>query len=210
MNEPEPPSLLEDVLKALIHVKTLFIIIVFTLLVSIHSNNGFIKIADIQALAITILSISGTMVALILPAAELAYSFVSGVANTAFLTRIIDDQNTDPQTKYIKVTKMTGELRDNLLPAWRASIYALTSFILAVVGILLPNWMVALPGGLTLAVEELVVIGSLAFLVGAAIWFLPSARYAFRLHMLDRVDRAMKAIADLDSESRKPTDTQGA
>jgi hypothetical protein len=200
MTNRETPSLLRDGLEAFFHWPTLLVITAFSLLVSIHSPQGFI-IIDSPTLAITILSISGTMVALVLPAAELAHGFVDSLENQ--LAKILRDP-VDPQKKIDAVDKITANLKANLYPAWRASIYALTSFLLSIVGFLLPKWTIPLWGQLMLAVDELAVIVSLAFLASAALWFFPSARYAFRFQVLDKINKAVRAIAELEQE--KPTD----
>jgi hypothetical protein len=182
---------LKDILRTFFHFWSLvFVLIVATLLALLAptANAG----TDITGIASSIFQVSGTMVALVLPASELANNFVTKFSDELFV--IIESQTgVSPEKKEETITNLSDELRLNLGPAWRASIYALSSFLLSCLAMFVPS-MKAMLGSVPFSFGHFLLGLSLGFVMAGAFWFFPTARYIFRLKLLDDVKRFAQRI----------------
>ncbi len=182
---PLKPSF-NEMLEAFKHWKSLSLIGLITSILAFQVPWGVINI-NAPSIASSIFQVAGTMVALVLPAAEISNHFISKLANDLLAT-IIAERVDDDLTRET-VQRFTKELRVNMYPAWRASVYALCSFILSSMAMISPpkTFPIFSPC-LALSVDYLLVGASLGFLVMAGIWFFPTARYAFRLGLLNFIE----------------------
>lgn len=155
---------------------------------------GLINI-NAQNTSASIFQVSGTMVALIIPAAEISNAFISTLAND--LLKVVYSQQVDASVQLKTVEDLTTELKDNLYPAWRGSVYALFAFILSSVGMIAPPVSIPLGGsGSSFSLDYFIVGASLGFLIVASFWFIPTARYAFQLELLDTIKAQAQHIFD--------------
>ena len=141
--------------------------------------------SKIVEIGMSIFQVSGTMVALVLPASELANAFITKFSDK-LLVLIVDEG--EPDEKDINdIHTLTNRLRENLKPAWRASVYALSSFLLSGVVMFVDSINVtvrAVPFSWGFFLLGL----SLGFVMVGAFWFFPTAQYIFSLRLLDDIE----------------------
>jgi hypothetical protein len=184
----------EAIWDAVFHRLTILIMVVFCVSTSIESPIGFLSFSEVNLIGI-VAPIAGTIVALALPAAQLSMDLITqaGESGVKFLIQPIDQNR---RRQYIN--QMVEKYRTNLLPAWRAVVYALLSFLLSIVGSLGP-----FKGSLG---SRIVATSSLSLLVASAIWFYPTVRFAFRLEFL----KVLVSIADtLDPDAENTPENLG-
>lgn len=141
--------------------------------------------SKIVEIGMSIFQVSGTMVALVLPASELANAFITKFSDK--LVVLIVGEGVPDEKAIIVIHRLTKQLRDNLQPAWRASVYALSSFLLSGVVMFVERINVTVRG--VSFSWGLFLLGlSLGFVMVGAFWFFPTARYIFRLKLLDDIE----------------------
>jgi hypothetical protein len=167
---------------AVLHWPSILFVVIFSACTSIESTYGFLTFSENKLIDL-VFPISGTIVALALPAAQLSSDLVTQVEESSlkFLKNPVDQ---DKKSEFVSET--VNEYRENLSPAWRAVVYALLSFLLSVVGSLGP-----FPGTL---VSRLVATAALSCLIMSAIWFYPTVRFAFGLEFLKTLERIAEAL----------------
>jgi hypothetical protein len=158
------------------------------MLLAVESPVGVIQF-NVANVATSVFQVAGTMVALALPAAELASNAITNAENLL----IASLRHTDRQKQLAETELVTDEMKQNLQPAWRASVFALCSFVLSAFAMIAPDvkWRA---GGLALSVDSGIVAASLMFLVVAALSFFPTVRYVFHLEGLDNISRAIRLM----------------
>jgi hypothetical protein len=115
---------LHDMRKTFLHVWSLAVVLMIATILGLLGP--FQTQANAAEVAMSIFQVSGTMVALVLPAAELANSFITKFSDELLLK--IMGQNVPAGKKADVLMEISEELRNNLTPGWRASIYALLRF----------------------------------------------------------------------------------
>ncbi len=147
--------------------------------------------ANTYDIASSIFQVSGTIVALILPASEIANNSIR-VFTDEMLVRITSE-NDVCEEKRIKITNsIANELKEHLIPAWRGSLYALFSFFLSSI-------LMFAPLGTIKIFCQIVYIDSLflgfafGFLIVGALLFFPTAWYTYSLRSLKNAQRVVEA-----------------
>jgi hypothetical protein len=172
------------------HWWTIVLVTITTLLLGIARPEGHLTLVD-KEFTLAIFQVAGTMVALALPAAQLANSFVVKLEEVAEFV-MADDGHDD-----IKESFITGEiqtLRTNVTPALRASRYSLAAFVCSALAMVAPSRDLISDGGVISSIQMLLASLSLSLLVAAACWFFPSIRYAFSLNALDRLHKMVQSV----------------
>lgn len=181
---------LRDIRRTFLHFWSLvFVVIIATLLaVIVPALSIGTNIPDIAS---SIFQVSGTMVALVLPASELANNFITKFSDELLVK--ITAEEVSAEIKQGEITRLSNELRRNLGPAWRASIYALSSFLLSCFAMFVPSINTAL-GPVPFSFGHFLLGVSLGFVMVGAFWFYPTARYIFRLKLLSDVEGFARRI----------------
>ena len=154
--------------------------------------------ANIYDIASSIFQVSGTIVALILPAAELANNFIRVFADD-MVVRIAEAESVSPQDRIAITTSIASELKQHLVPAWRGSLCALYAFLISCILMFAPL------GSLTIfsraiPIDSLLLGLALGFIIVGAFLFFPTAWYTYSLRSLEN---AKQVVADFV----KPQDT---
>lgn len=181
---------------ALSHPWSLLFIIIVTITLSLHSSIGILDI-DEHSLASNIFAVAGTMVALILPAAELAHnSFTKFKAE--FVDSVIrgsDDLaalGISKDRQALVLGSQASELRNRLKPAWRASSFVFVSFLLAIVAMIIPPIHVPLGDAFSWSIDAAILASSLGFLIAGSCWFMPTALSFFNMDSLDSTEQDIR------------------
>lgn len=182
------------------------LMLLVTILLGFRSKYGYLKL-DVQEVAGTIFQVSGTMVALMLPTAHLAYQFFTQYSEK-FLKIIenakeeeINSKETiaDPvekaqQINDIKIKKAgqinkdVAELRKNFYPSLKAIFYVFCSFLLSAFTLILPNKIIPMKClAVDLVVDYFFLGASLSSLVIGSFYFIPTALYIFKFKLLDSI-----------------------
>jgi hypothetical protein len=179
---------------------SLLVVVLVTVALCLRVPWGLLDF-DGRATTLGIFTVAGTIVALVLPAAEIANSFITRLADR-WLGFVIKEEGVADETKFEAIGDFANELKSNLEPAWRASIYALCAFVISSFGMLVPQKDFRLSEAVALSLDRLFTGLSLGFLIVGALWFFPAARYAFRLETIDRVkstaDKIFKRTAPIE------------
>ena len=203
--EREQPSIyrltesLRDISKTFRHIWSLLAVLMIASLLGLLGP--FLSTpTGIGDIAMSVFQVSGTMVALVLPASELANNFITKFSDDLLL-KITSQTQVSDETKSDLITKLSEELRANLTPAWRASIYALSSFLLSCVAMFVTAWNVTFRS-VSFSWGYFLLGLSLGFLMVGAFWFFPTARYIFRLQLLNDLKRFAESLAG--TSKKKP------
>lgn len=149
-----------------------------------------------KELAPSVFQVAGTMVALALPAAQLAGWMVTELERE--LTKLVEAAREDRaqrQRAVETVRTLTMRLKSSMAPAWRSAAYALVSLLLAsLASVMRPMGSAVSVGMVQLRIDQGVVAAALAALIVAAVWLYPTARYAFRLEYLDDIRAAFADV----------------
>jgi hypothetical protein len=187
---------LRDIRKTFIHFGSLFVVLTIATILGLFGLwlNAQTNVSEI---AMSIFQVSGTMVALALPASELANNFITKFSDE-LLVKILRETAPD-KDKADLILGLSEELRNNLAPAWRASVYALSSFFLSCVVMFVPT--LGTPTRSLSFLGHFLLGLSLGFVMVGAFWFFPTVRYIFRLELLKNVDRVAR---ELEGSKKKP------
>lgn len=156
---------------------------------------------DVQTTAASIFQVSGTMVALVLPAAQLSNQLITELAN-AFKLSVKD--SVSAERKRSVFLERGDLLRERMSPAWTASVYALCAFILSSVAMVMPEVDIPLGDRFALAIDRLALGLSLGFLVVGSLWFYPTAKYVFRLELIGDIKRAIDILYPTTDQPNAP------
>lgn len=193
-------------LKALGHIYSWIFVFLMVLMLGVRSPWGNIDF-NVREIATTVFSVAGTMVALILPASQLANAFIARMEDETL--RVILEDPSDTQTKVQAVHQITNSLRGNLFPAWRASSFVFVSFLFATLAMIIPSSDLPLGSSpLVMSVDRSIIAISLGCLLVGSAWFLPTARYTFSLDVLTDIEHVVETIAQ-HQEVQSQTGTQG-
>jgi len=187
---------------ALWHPLSLIFITVLVLALGIRSPWGWINL-DVPEIAKSVFGVAGTMVALILPAAQIANSFVREFEN-AIRDKIVRPTDVSPQVKSRATSNLKNEVKAALYPAWRASVFVFISFLLSILVMIIPAGDITFGDGFSLSVDRSIASAAIGFLLAGSAWFLPTARYAFKLELLDRIEGLVQSLALADNKSKEP------
>jgi hypothetical protein len=170
-----------DIRKTFFHFWSLIVVMIIAAALGFAGpfENADAKIGEI---AMSVFQVSGTMVALVLPASELANNFITKFSDELLV--LILAETVSDEKKYDAVNRLSDKLRDNLAPAWRASIYALSSFLLSCVVMFVRNMSVTVRS-VSFSWGYFLLGLSLGFVMVGAFWFFPTARYIFSLQLLE-------------------------
>ena len=180
-------------------------IILLTILLGFRSKYGCLKIDDVQQAAGTVFQVSGTMVALILPTAQLAYTFITQYSDKflEIINRIEADKiqtAKDYKCKEViqrktdeaqaetqgNITSDVNELRNNFYPSFKAIFYVFCSFLLSALALVVPNTFLPLwDFPIELAVNNFFFGAALSTLVIGSFYFIPTAIHIFKFKLLD-------------------------
>lgn len=164
-----------EVSKAILHWPSVLFVVCLSALASTKSSYGFLDFKAKELIAL-IFPISGTIVALALPAAQLSMELVARAVKDG-IKLLTEAADVDDHIEYVRSEAL--KYRENLEPAWRAVVYALVSFLVSVIGSL------GLFPGTELA--DITATLSLGLLVVSAIWFYPTVKFAFNLEGIDLI-----------------------
>jgi len=161
-------------------------VLVITLLLGLKSPGGVFTV-NAAALAALVFQVAGTMVALALPAAQLANGFFGQLE-----ALLLETIRRDPGSLQA-LAKLASTFMIKLSYSWRATVYALVSFVLSALAMLLPSHTVEVLRW-KLSIDEFTAAASLSFLLVGAALFYPTARFAFSLGQFDALKRAAEAM----------------
>ena len=184
---------------SLLHWKSLIGIFLITGFLAISSPIGLLDIKE-QELASVVFQVSGTMVALALPAAQFSYALISEFERK--LGKIfLSTMNDDTRRKEL-IDEIRFDLKKHLFPAWRATVYVLVAFILSAAAMILPSTHIPIGAtALYFSIDGLFASAALGTVLIGSSWFYPTARYAFSLGLLDKIS------AELPKSNANETDT---
>lgn len=148
--------------------------------------------ANTYDIASSIFQVSGTIVALVLPASEIANNFIR-VFTDEMLARIAGENRVSAEKKIEVTNKIADELREHLIPAWRGSLYALFSFILSSVLMFAPLGKPTILSR-TICIDSFLLGLAFGFLIVGALLFFPTAWYTYSLRSLDNARRLVAAL----------------
>lgn len=158
--------------------------------------------ANIYDIASSIFQVSGTIVALILPAAELANNFIRVFADD-MVVRIAEAESVSPQDRVAITTSIASELKQHLVPAWRGSLCALYAFLISCILMFAPLGSVTICSR-AVPIDSILLGLALGFIIVGAFLFFPTAWYTYSLRSLENAKQVVAGFV-------KPTDTsQGA
>ncbi|QPF72932.1 hypothetical protein G8A07_08315 [Roseateles sp. DAIF2] len=191
---PKNPTLAGELGEALLgHWPSSTLILLLTLLACLPIG---VPPAGLSGLTSAVFQVAGTMVALALPAAQLAHTMVGDVEKQ--LLHLLDEEAARLATpaRRIEVSRrMTSELQRHMYPAWRSAAYALLSLLLSGLALLLAptgwHWQ---PCGPVISFDALLPGAALACLLCAALWLYPTVHYLFRLRSLDELQRTLDEL----------------
>jgi hypothetical protein len=187
------------VLKALWLPRPLLAIAVAAVACSVETSFGVLDFSAGQ-LASFIFGVSGTIVALVLPAAELANHFVTKLADEDLRTVLQADVPIEQKRTTLRT--LTKSTRAALDPGWRAITFALVSFLASALGLILPKIRIPLMAGSALYLDSVVVLVALGTLITAAILFYPTAHYSFSMGTIDGVLEVAEGLKVAAAEMR--------
>lgn len=152
--------------------------------------------AQLSDITSYIFAVSGTFVALVLPAAELAGNLIARRLEywAAELSKAGGDIREQKNTAGEAVSYF-DEMRNQAIPAWRGSLYVFCAFLASSVALLLPHKFQTC--GYVIPSGALLVGVSLAFLLVGSFQFFPFAFYVYRLDLLQNTYSMFKGIADM-------------
>lgn len=192
-NETSSDSESFSLIRSILEVKdpSLIIVLVIPILLSFHSELGILE-TNAQNIAAVVFQVSGTMVALALPAAQLSYGLVSDLEKE--MTFVLNLQENEKKKREV-ISNLTVNLKNELKPAWRAILYVFLGFVLSAIAIILPadktTWF-------NFSFDIFCAFASLLFVIVGSYWFYPTAKYAFQLKILNLIlDEFLK---NLDSK----------
>lgn len=164
---------------------------------------GFIALAlvlepkpNILNIAPWVFAISGTMVALVIPAAGLAGGLITRIVEY-WLKRVADTEEKNRPQKARLGLEFIKEAKKNAIPALRGSIYVLCAFFLSSIAIFAPRITLC---SCTILVDFGLLGIALGFLLVGAFLFYPFALWAYRLVLLEEVEEAFRGTAAQDKQ----------
>ncbi len=180
------------------HAPSLLSIIVVALALGIHSPLGFITF-NVQEAASSIFQVSGTMVALALPAAQLASYFVTQMEEV--IRTIVRDLRQDRSVE--ELTSIRQQLEDTidehkkvLYTALRATVYVLIAFIISGIAIILPPLHISIGESYAVLMHYFLIGAAMTSLLVGSLWFYPSVIFAFRLRAVNTIHYATRTLID--------------
>lgn len=167
-------------------VPTTLAVLVTGTLSAISSPWGFLQYTSKDILTV-MLPISGTVLALALPAAQLAQSVVENfISSAAALSK-------KPIADLVKFLKVLAEQRRRGLSSmYCVIVYALCSFLLGSVDFFVTRSDFALPGLINLS--DWLACVSVGFLIASVLWFLPVMRSSFDTKKIDELIRMLEPL----------------
>ena len=174
---------LRDIVRTFFHFWSLTAVMIIAAVLAFAGPSDDNRLVEV---AMSIFQVSGTMVALVLPASELANTFITKFSDE-LLVKIYAEDVPD-EKKLDTINNLSDQLRDNLVPAWRASVYALSSFLVSCV-VMFMSRMDLTVRGVSFSRGYFLLGLSLGFVAVGAFWFFPTARYIFKLELLNDVKR---------------------
>jgi hypothetical protein len=191
----------EEIRKLLSPSANWFVIAGCALALGFQSPLGFLEL-DPGAGAL-VFQVAGTIVALALPAAELSNSLFRETEGYIVRAALKPSLATD---RLVQVADQSiHKLRDQLLPAWRGSVFALCAFVLSTLSLLLPQARVRLSGEVYWLPKDFLVGAALGFLLVGAFWFFPTAYSVFRLKAADTtLERVRRMVAAQKLKAERP------
>ena len=164
---------------------------------------------DGPTLSGAVFQVAGTIVALVLPAAEMGRSFYTKLEEL-LTQKVLPDLKSSSAAKARETfNAMLEEGRRGLDFAWRASVYALVSFLLASAGMVSRAFSMQADVAFALPPDDALAGLSLGFLIVSALGFFPAAWYAFSLESLERLKDVLSALSvpDTPKTEEKPAAT---
>lgn len=130
-----------------------------------------------------VFTVSGTIVALVLPAAELAGHFIA--RRLEFWTEKVSHAESEAKLDNLKeAVRFFHDAKARAVPAWRGSLYVFCSFVLATVVLFIPPTFSLTIYLYKFQVGYAILGGAIAFLLVGSASFLPFAFFIYRLDLL--------------------------
>jgi hypothetical protein len=164
--------------------------------------------ANIYDIASSIFQVSGTIVALILPAAELANNFIRVFADDMVI-RIVEAESVTPQERIAITTSIANELKQHLVPAWRGSLCALYAFLISCVLMFAPLGSLTIRSR-AIPIDSLLLGLDLGFIIVGAFLFFPTAWYTYSLRSLENAKQVVASFVKPPDMSPGATGTAPA
>jgi hypothetical protein len=163
---------------------------------AISSPWGFLQYTSKDILTVMV-PISGTVLALALPAAQLAQSVVENFLSSA------GELSKNPIADVVQFLKgLAEQRRRDLSSMYCVIVYSLCSFLLGTAGffVMLSNF--ALPGVINLS--DWLACASVGFLIASVLWFLPVMRSSFDTRKVDKLIRMLESLANAAAARPSP------
>jgi hypothetical protein len=165
-------------------IPTCLAVLIAATLASIPSSWGFIQYQSKELLMVMV-PIAGTVLALALPAAQLAQSVVEN-----FLSRVAELSKKPVEDLVAVFSQLAVQRRKDLASMYCVIVYSLCSFLLGAAG-LLGAWSELKVGGV-MSARDWVACTSIGFLIASVLWFLPVVRSSFNTQLIDKILEMLK------------------
>ena len=178
-------------------VPTGIIVIAAAFLAAARVKGGFLSYESDKVIAIVV-PVAGTIVALALPAAQLAQSVLE-----SFLTNAQElIKSGDPIHGIVKfLTNLANDRRRNLEAMKMVVYFGLASFLIGMVGVLGAFHPEKISD--SMAVRDVIACLSSAFLIASVLWFLPVVESSFNFGKADELIVLLKKTPDPAGKSKE-------
>jgi ABC-type multidrug transport system fused ATPase/permease subunit len=215
-------SLIRSIWNALRHRRDLVATLAITLLLSIQSPLGILRV-NANAIASLIFQVAGTVVPLALAAAGLSSTFVIKIA-TEMPEAFEEHKDFPPHRRGQALMRRIKELQEVLEPAWRATAFVLVSFLISALTLLIPPETFSTGVfAIRVSLDTFLASLSLSCILVGTVSFLPMIRYSFRGKVLTNLlrvaqrlreqvpstlDELLKDARELRSKNREDSDVK--
>ncbi len=180
-------------------VPTGIIVIAAAFLAAARVKGGFLSYESDKVIAIVV-PVAGTIVALALPAAQLAQSVLE-----SFLTNAQElIKSGDPIHGIVKfLTNLANDRRRNLEAMKMVVYFGLASFLIGMVGVLGAFHPEKISD--SMAVRDVIACLSSAFLIASVLWFLPVVKSSFNFRKANELIDLLKKTPESAGKSKEDT-----
>jgi hypothetical protein len=154
-------------------------VLVAATLASIPSPWGFMQYQSKELLTVMV-PIAGTVLALALPAAQLAQSVVEN-----FLSRVAELSKKPVEDLVAVFSRLAVQRRKDLASMYCVIVYSLCSFLFGAAGLLGMGSDLRVEG--IISARDWIACASIGFLTASVLWFLPVVRSSFNTHLIDKI-----------------------
>ncbi|MNJ51322.1 hypothetical protein D3C77_466220 [compost metagenome] len=181
---------------------TVAVIVVATLTV-MPSRYGFLDL-NLDPVLVVLVPVAGTIIALALPAAQLAYSTKAELLKVVE-TLVKANEGSSEIANYLD--RQVVKYKMVLSPMRLIVVYSIASFLVGLLGML--KIFVAYPLWMQISISELIASLSVWFLVASLLWFIPLLQSAVDFLLIEQMSNLFRSMPKDDgTEEKKLADNQ--